>query len=64
MTKIRHLETDGVDDVALFRLAEPVKAPHIELADTDPRKGSVVLDSGSRGRVAFRRFFGCVPNEP
>ena len=37
-----HLETDGVDDVALFRLAEPVKAPHIKLADTDPCKGAVV----------------------
>lgn len=42
VTKIRHLETNGVDDVALFRLAKPVNAPHIKLADTDPRKGAVV----------------------
>ncbi|MFF4508805.1 S1 family peptidase [Streptomyces sp. NPDC001401] len=42
VTKIRHMETDGVDDVALFRLAKPVKAPHIRLADLDPRKGAVV----------------------
>ena len=34
--------TDGVDDVELFRLAEPVEAPHIKPADTDPRKGAVV----------------------
>jgi secreted trypsin-like serine protease len=33
----------GVDaDIALFRLAKPVKAPHIKLADTDPPKGAVV----------------------
>jgi len=42
VTKIRHLETDGLDDVALFRLAKPVKAPHVKLANTDPRKGAVV----------------------
>ncbi|MFJ9565195.1 S1 family peptidase [Streptomyces fuscichromogenes] len=42
VTKIRHLDTDGVDDVALFRLAKPVKAPHIKLAETDPAHGAVV----------------------
>jgi hypothetical protein len=42
VTKIRHLNTDGLDDVALFRLSKPVKAPHVRLADTDPPKGAVV----------------------
>lgn len=42
VTKIRHLETDGLDDVALFRLARPVNAPHVKLAGTDPRTGAVV----------------------
>ncbi|MGX9891608.1 S1 family peptidase [Streptomyces sp. NPDC002276] len=42
VAKIRHLNTNGVDDVALFRLAKPIKAPHVKLADTDPRKGAVV----------------------
>lgn len=42
VTKIEHLDTDGLDDVALFRLAKPVKAPHVKLADADPAKGSVV----------------------
>jgi secreted trypsin-like serine protease len=42
VTRIRHLDTDGIDDVALFRLAKPVKAPHVKLADADPPKGVVV----------------------
>ncbi|MFF4256577.1 S1 family peptidase [Streptomyces sp. NPDC001663] len=42
VTKIRHLDTDGIDDVALFRLAKPVKAPHIKLAAADPARGAVV----------------------
>ncbi|MFJ9894791.1 S1 family peptidase [Streptomyces sp. NPDC091280] len=42
VTRIRHMESDGLDDVALFRLAKPVRAPHVKLADTDPRKGAVV----------------------
>ncbi|MFC8519441.1 S1 family peptidase [Streptomyces sp. NPDC057257] len=42
VTRIRHLNTDGIDDVALFRLAKPVKAPHVKLADADPPKGAVV----------------------
>ncbi|MFK4106331.1 hypothetical protein ACI2L1_41045 [Streptomyces sp. NPDC019531] len=33
----RWVLTDGVD-VALFRVAKPVKAPHVKLADGDPRK--------------------------
>lgn len=52
VTKIRHLDTDGLDDVALFRLAKPVKAPHVKLADTDPPKGAVVniYGYGSNGK--------------
>ncbi|MFJ3800030.1 S1 family peptidase [Streptomyces sp. NPDC090088] len=42
VTKIRHLETDGVDDVALFRLDRPVRVPHVKLVDVDPRRGAVV----------------------
>ncbi|KPH97405.1 peptidase S1 and S6 chymotrypsin/Hap [Actinobacteria bacterium OK074] len=42
VTKIRHLNTDGVDDVALFKLAKPVHAPHVKLADADPPKGAVI----------------------
>ncbi|MGW5658036.1 S1 family peptidase [Streptomyces humi] len=29
-------------DLALFHLAKPVKAPHVRLADADPRKGAVL----------------------
>lgn len=42
VTKIRHLSTDSLDDVALFRLAKPVKTQHVKLAEADPCKGSVV----------------------
>ncbi|MGJ5895211.1 S1 family peptidase [Streptomyces niveiscabiei] len=43
VTAIRHLDdTDHLDDVALFRLAKPVKAPHVKLTRPDPPKGAVV----------------------
>ncbi|MFG2961298.1 S1 family peptidase [Streptomyces sp. NPDC048291] len=52
VTEIRHLDTDGLDDVALFRLAKPIKAPHVKLADADPPRQAVVniYGYGSYGR--------------
>ncbi|MEU9456979.1 DUF1986 domain-containing protein [Streptomyces sp. NPDC048277] len=42
VTQIRHMDSDGVDDVGLFRLARPVNAPNVKLADVDPPRGAVV----------------------
>ncbi|MET8978236.1 DUF1986 domain-containing protein [Streptomyces sp. NPDC004539] len=43
VARIHHLtDTNGLDDVALFHLSKPVKAPHVRLARTDPPKGAVV----------------------
>lgn len=40
--------------MALFRLARPVKAPHVPLARTDPPKGAVVRIYGYGGWKAMK----------